>query len=236
MDILWFLRKNKTEEKEEVVPSIYNFYDHSKKNMEELFKAYELEELLLKAEANRNYGKISKESYRGIEAIEKEIISRLPDKIQRDIFEIFVRPNYRFNIVQMLQDKNGWDEEIKTICKKDICCYLRNGLVSVMEPLPFTGHRLFMWLLSKAGSGNSSGEKLDNIFDTIKVIVEEKRIFNHDFEENEIQIIVSRLLVIFVGKYAKQTGALIDIWSEVEGGREYLEKVMTNKYENNVLC
>lgn len=234
MDILWFLRKNKTEK---IAPSIYSIYDHSKKSMEELFEAYGLEELLLKAEANMNYGKISKKSYRKIEEIEKEIISRLPDKIQRDIFEILVRPNYRFNIVQMLQNENGWDEEIKTICKKDICCYLRNGLVSVMEPLPFTGHRFFMWLLSKAGSGNSSGEKLDNIFSAVKVIVEERKIFDYNFEENEIQGIVSRLLVIFIGKYAKQTGAIIDIWSEVKGGKEYLEKIMTDEYENNdVLC
>ena len=105
-----------------------------------------------------------------------------------------------------------------------------------MEPLPFTGHRFFMWLLSKSGSGNNSGEKLDNIFDTIKVMVEEKKIFDHSFKEDEIQIIVSRLLVIFVGKYAKQTGVIINIWSEVEGGKEYLEKIMTDEYENNVLC
>lgn len=236
MDILWFLRKNRREEKEKVVPSIYNLYDHSKKSMEELFETYKVEELLLKAEANMNYGKISKESYKKIEAIEKEIISRLPDKIQRDIFEIFVRPNYRFNIVQMLQDENGWNEEIKTICRKDICCYLRNGLVSVMEPLPFTGHGFFMYLLSKTGSDNSSEEKLDNIFSAVKVMIEEKKIFDHSFKEDEIQIIVSRLLVVFVGKYAKQTGAIIDIWSEVEGGKEYLEKIMTDKYENNVLC
>jgi len=219
MDLLWFLKKERKNKEIEPV-----FDDLENRSEQELVQKYKIEEWILKDKANKTMGKLLESDYEELEKIENAIIKRIPDEFKKEVFRIFAK--YRFNIVELLENDH-WKEDMKTTCE-DICIFLHYGTpypqISTANPLPFPGNEYLLWLLSKAGEDPK--DRKSSIFDAAKPMFNEKKILGYDFNETELQSIANRLLVIFIGEYSKQTSVMIEIWLTVEGGKEYLERII----------
>lgn len=200
--------------------------DLSQKTKEELLNAYWLEKLVISSIASQNLGKVDKLYYKKFNAIENELIARLPDGFQRAVFQIFAR--HKFDIVDLMKDDN-WKEDMRDTCK-EICHFLHWGSPYPFEAsyfvLPFSGHEFLVWLISKAQVGSKDRQK--DIFSAAKTISEEKKIFGYEFSENDIQSVFGRLIVIFAGEFAGKTAVLIDIWLEVDGGKSFIENILAD--------
>lgn len=198
----------------------------SQKSKEELLNEYWLEKLLISSIASQNLGHVDKIYYKKFNAVEHELIARLPDDFQRAVFHIFAR--HKFDIVDLMKD-DSWKEDVRDTCR-EICHFLYWGSPYPFEAryfvLPFSGHEFLSWLISKAQIGSEDRQK--DIFSAAKTIADEKKILGYEFSENDIQSVFGRLIVIFAGEFAKKTAVLIDIWLEVDGGKSFIENILAD--------
>ena len=229
LGLLW---KKKDKEMKEYDP-LASYYGG--KTIDELVKMYDTEETWLKFLANDKGGKLEEEDYKRLKRIEDEIIRKTPDEFEKKILRLFA--DRRYNIVELMNKR--WDEDTKDVCRK-ICHYLRYGNIypstnSLFNPLPFPGHELFSWLLSK--TGNDKSDRLHDMFSCATEMFKQKRILGHDFSNEEVKkhqflpptidSLGGRILIVFTGEFARQVSIIIEIWKmEGEEGRKYLEEIL----------
>lgn len=232
LDWLRLLGKKKDKEIKEYDP-LASYYN--KKTINELVKMYDTEETWLKFVASDKGGKLEEQDYERLKRIEDEIIRKTPDEFEKKILRLFA--DRRYNIVELMNKK--WDEDIKDVCRK-ICHYLRYGNIypftnNPFDPLPFPGHELFLWLLSK--TGDDKNDRMGDMFKSATEMFKQKRILGHDFSNEEVKrhqllpltidSVGGRILVVFIGEFAGQVAIMIEIWKMESGeGRRYLEEIL----------
>lgn len=207
-----------------------------KKTWEELKRSYNAERMLLSFELNQNLGNLPEGADKDLKKIEEELIALMPSDFDQSVFQIFAR--HDFDIIDLYE--SDWREMLKTFLEKN-CHFLYSGTVYSFEdvpwePLPILGEDLFLHLLKlgQEGEADNSIDRISSIFEKMnfKKIIEEKKLLGHDISEEEARSLGGRLIAIFMSREcSKQSSAIIDIFCEVEGGEQFVKKILNELKE-----
>ncbi|MFC1629694.1 hypothetical protein ACFL11_00490 [Patescibacteria group bacterium] len=198
-----------------------------KKDLQTLIKEYRGGKALLSIAAQVYMGHVPEHYLERLERIEEKIIEYLPSDFQKGVFRIFVR--HEFDITDFIEKEN-WKEVLQEVCC-DICHFLYWGTPykgkPAWDPLPFPGNEFFFWLLGQARFGHGEDSVVNILFATEDAI-KNREILGHELDKEGVLAsgIATRLVVIFLGEYAKQSRVLIDIFWELEGGKSFVRELL----------
>lgn len=157
---------------------------------------------------------------------EQEVIVALEDPLQRKIFGILAK--HQFNLLLFLdEDLTGgkdWKEVLGSIFQT-ASSFLGKACFEgrKQEDYPVTGKELYFQLLQRA-KGSERKERLVSIFS----VLEKDYFYDVPLDIRARRDLSYVFLVVFLGKYAKESAAFLDIICDVPGGEEFIkEKLMT---------
>lgn len=237
MDLSWIFGKKKKEENgnEKKLKEIGNFSDYTKKRTEDLINLYRSEKYLIERLENRNMGwPLENGYYKETEKMENELIDRVSDEFEKRVLRIVI--GFRFNLLEYMDKK--WEKEINEGCLY-MCHYLKFGnrypnKSQAYDPLPFSGHEFFTWLLSH--TGDDKNNRMGQAVQCAAIEFRQNRIIGKDFPEEKIrnenlpplmESVGMRVLTLMSPEFSRELKIIIEIW-KMEGGEgeKYLQNIL----------